>query len=82
MAATYSEMLTGCPEFTDNEQKFQELEDSLAPMVRLALQKGLGVPEVVQWVRQTFEGLTEGTTPAPPEFYIPQITRLLCAQWQ
>jgi len=74
--------LFAVPEFTDNEQKLQELENSLAPMVRLALQKGLGVPEMVHWVRQTYEGLTEGTSPAPLEFYIPQITRLLSAQWQ
>ena len=81
MTAVSDELFSGCPELTDREQKLQELEDNLAPMVRLALHKGLGLPEVVQWVQQTYESLTEGITPAPPEFYIPQITRLLCAQW-
>ena len=82
MTAVSDELFAAYPELTDGQQRLQQLEDSLAPMVRLALHKGLGMPEVVHWVQQTYEGLTEGTTQAPPEFYIPQITRLLCAQWQ
>jgi hypothetical protein len=60
----------------------RELEETLAPMVRLALGKGVGLPEVVQWVQETYAVITEGAAPAPPEYYVPQITRLLCAQWQ
>jgi hypothetical protein len=73
---------TSCPDLAGDLRRMQELEETLAPMVRLALRKGLGVPEVVQWVQQTYVALTEGVTPAAPEFYVPQITRLLAAQWR
>ena len=71
----------GSTALREDDQQMRELEHILAPMVRLALGNGVGLPEVVQWVQQTYATMTEGATPALPEFYVPQITRLLCAQW-
>jgi hypothetical protein len=56
------------------------VEDKLTPIVRLALRRGVGAPVVVQWVRQTFDRLSEGLAPASAEHYVPQITRLLRAR--
>ncbi|HEV3145134.1 MAG TPA: hypothetical protein VGZ47_14690 [Gemmataceae bacterium] len=81
MTAISNDNFVECAQRTDSEQRMQDLEECLAPMVRLALRKGVGLPEVVEWVQQTYAGLIEGTTPAPLEYYVPQITRLLCAQW-
>ncbi|HLW65298.1 MAG TPA: hypothetical protein VKS79_08265 [Gemmataceae bacterium] len=82
MTAIANDACVGWPDLTDDELRLRELEETLEPMVRLALRKGLGVPEVVQWVQRTYVALTEGVAPASPEFYVPQITRLLCVQWQ
>jgi hypothetical protein len=82
MVAISNREWTGWSSLEDDVQRTRDLEETLAPMVRLALRKGVGVPEVVQWVQQTYAALTEGSTLAPPEAYVPQITRLLCAQWQ
>jgi hypothetical protein len=82
MNAISNEALMSCSALGVQEEKLQELEETLAPMVRLALGKGVGLPEIVQWVQQTYAVITEGAMPAPPDFYVPQITSLLCAQWR
>ncbi len=56
----------------------EDLQRTLAPMVRVALRRGAGLPAVVCWVRQTLERIA-GPNPQLPEAYAPQITRLLCA---
>src|SRR5262245_25782419 len=58
--------------------KPEDLQHTLAPLVRLALRRGAGAPPLVRWVRQTLTSVA-GPTPAAPESYAPQITRLLCA---
>jgi len=62
--------------------KSQQLEESLVPIVRVALRKGVGVPTVVAWVRQTYDRLSQGSKSLSPDYYVPQITRLLCARLQ
>jgi hypothetical protein len=82
MIAEADDRFNGCSCVGDSKQTIQELEETLAPMVRLALDKGVGLPEVVRWVEETYAAITDGTAPARREYYVPQITRLLCAQWR
>jgi len=62
--------------------KTRQLEESLMPIVRVALHKGVGISAVVTWVRQTYDRLSNGSNCASPDYYVPQITRLLCARLQ
>ncbi len=56
----------------------EQLLSALAPIVRLALRRGTGVPSVVAWVRRTHAALADGRH-VPRDHFAPQITRLLCA---
>lgn len=50
--------------------------DGLAPIVRLALRRGEGLPPVVRWVRRTFAAMAGGRA-VPPEQYADAITEVL-----
>ena|SRR5260221_7245788 len=54
-----------------------ELEQAFAPIVRLALRTGRGLPHVVQWVQRAHTRLAGPVSTAPPIHFAPQITRLL-----
>ncbi len=54
------------------------LQGGLAPVVRLALRRGVGFPGLVRWVHQTCAELSCDRN-IPPERYASEITRRLCS---
>src|SRR5262245_560139 len=58
----------------------EELEGRLSPLVRVALRKGVGAPDFVNWVRTALARLMDGANVEPADQFAPQITRLLCAE--
>jgi hypothetical protein len=57
----------------------ERMEASLAPIVRVAIRRGEGLPPVVRWVRRAFATLADGRA-MPDEQYTAEITQLLCAE--
>jgi|SRR5262249_9026092 len=64
----------------DADEARQELEGRLSPLVRVALRKGVGAPDFVNWVRTALARLKDGANALPADQFAPQITRLLCAE--
>jgi len=60
----------------------QSLEAALAPMVRTVLTRGVGLPQLVRWVKHALPRvLPEGAAdrPVDPDKAAPPLARLLCA---
>jgi hypothetical protein len=53
-----------------------EMEKRLTPLIKCVLRTGGGMPELVQWVRNTLPYLPT----APHEQTAPRMARLLCAE--
>jgi hypothetical protein len=57
----------------DRRRVREKVESSLVPLVRCAIERGVGAPGLVHWVRRTLPGLGEAERTAPA------IARRLCA---
>jgi hypothetical protein len=59
----------------------QRLESALAPMVRTALSRGLGLPQLVRWVKDAVPRVLPEAADGPvdPDWAAPPLARLLCA---
>ncbi len=66
-------MRRGSPEA--RQRLRHELEDSLVPLIRSAIRGGIGMPQLVSWVRRHLPAAPAGTS---PESVAPSLAHLLC----
>jgi hypothetical protein len=66
----------------DGEQNRDSVEAritaSLAPIIRVALRRGVGIPSIVAWARRTHAEIA-GNRVVAPDQYATEITRMLCS---